>query len=99
VRAARKWTEAEEKRLFELRAEGKYWREIGAILGRHPNGCESKHKYALMKAGFYRDPPAEKAPPHVLREREQRVLAPARDLTGALMGDPPAGFSALDGRR
>jgi hypothetical protein len=36
-------------------------------------------------------------PQSVLHEREQALLAP-RSLTAALLGDPPAGRSALDKR-
>jgi hypothetical protein len=34
-------------------------------------------------------------PPELLAEREMRLMAP-QTLTGALCGDPPPGFSALD---
>lgn len=34
--------------------------------------------------------------PRQLAERAARRAAPARDLTAALMGDPPVGFSALE---
>jgi hypothetical protein len=37
-------------------------------------------------------------PPEVLDERERRAAALPRDLTGALQGDPPRGFSELDRR-
>jgi len=37
-------------------------------------------------------------PDEVIEERARRQIAP-RDLTGVLMGDPPKGFSALEGRR
>jgi hypothetical protein len=36
--------------------------------------------------------------PEQLARRDVRSAAPARDLTGALMGDPPLGYSALDRR-
>lgn len=39
-------------------------------------------------------------PLHLLAARDARSEAyDARDLTGAIMGDPPKGFSALDRRR
>lgn len=34
----------------------------------------------------------------ILAERDRRASAPARNLTGAICGDPPVGFSALDRR-
>ena len=32
----------------------------------------------------------------MLRERDKRNAAAARDLTGSVFGDPPKGYSALD---
>lgn len=32
----------------------------------------------------------------MLRERDKRNAAAARDLTGLIFGDPPKGYSALD---
>lgn len=37
-------------------------------------------------------------PREVIIDREARINAVPRDLTGLLLGDPPAGFSALDRR-
>lgn len=34
----------------------------------------------------------------ILAERDRRISAPARNLVGAICGDPPVGFSALDRR-
>jgi hypothetical protein len=42
--------------------------------------------------------PAVKAPVDVNAERDRRLAAPPRDLTGLMFGDPPLGFSALDRR-
>ena len=37
------------------------------------------------------------APPSdILRARDAYVMAPKRNLSGALLGDPPIGYSALD---
>jgi hypothetical protein len=33
-----------------------------------------------------------------LKERDERYLAPARNIAGLLFGDPPVGFSALERR-
>jgi hypothetical protein len=44
------------------------------------------------------EPPASRVPQSVLFERERAMLAP-RSLTATLLGDPPAGRSALDKRR
>lgn len=37
-------------------------------------------------------------PTELLMEREYRLSLPCRDLTAALFGDPPPGYSALDRR-
>jgi hypothetical protein len=39
---------------------------------------------------------ASRVPENVLANREARVAAGPRDLTGAFFGDPPRGFSALE---
>lgn len=44
-------------------------------------------------------PSAIVVPQDVLIDRKKRQEAPTRDLVGSLMGDPPKGFSALEGRR
>jgi hypothetical protein len=40
---------------------------------------------------------ASRVPVDVLVNREERFAAGPRDLTGAFFGDPPRGFSALEG--
>ena len=37
--------------------------------------------------------------PEMIADRDRREAMPHRDLTGALLGDPPVGLSALEGRR
>jgi hypothetical protein len=45
-----------------------------------------------------RPPGSVRVDPMLLQEREQRCALRPRDLTAALMGDPPVGYSALERR-
>lgn len=96
------WPEAEVARLFALRqVEGRDWGEIALALGRTESGVKSRFKYEIhsraVKARsvpFVREP----IPASVLAEHGRRLAAPFRDLAGAVFGDPPFGYSALDSR-
>ena len=83
---------------------GKTYAEIAEALGRGVKGVKSRvakfgHKahgkpFSGRARGAYyqhKPPPAE-----ALQLRAARRAAPYRDLTAALMGDPPKGYSALD---
>jgi hypothetical protein len=41
----------------------------------------------------------QEAPDCILAERQRRLMTPPRDLTAALLGDPPPGYSALEAKR
>ena len=43
VKPNRRWDEAEEARLIQLKQMGYKWREIGEELKRHPKACQSKY--------------------------------------------------------
>lgn len=96
------WPEPEVERLFHLRLVlGWSWAEIAGELGRTESGVKSKLKYEQASRAikspsvpFVREP----VPCEVLAEQARRVCAGARDLAGAVFGDPPRGFSALDRR-
>ncbi len=53
----------------------------------------------IMPRAFL-DKPGERAVPaeHQIEERNARIAAPFRGFTGAFMGDPRVGYSALDRR-
>lgn len=96
------WTETEVARLMHLRTVlGRGWPEIAIELRRTESGVKSKFKYELHQrevrapsVPFIREP----VPAEVLIEQAKRLTASARDLAGAIFGDPPRGFSALDRR-
>lgn len=96
------WPDAEVERLFRLRLiEGWDWDAIARELGRTPSGVKSKFKYQQHNQATRAPsvPGRESVPEGVLKEQARRVVACARDLAGAVFGDPPVGFSALDKRR
>ncbi len=96
------WPDAEVGRLMHLRLVlGWGWAEIAVELGRTESGVKSKFKYESHERSvrapsvpFVREP----VPESVLVEQARRLTASARDLAGAVFGDPPRGFSALDRR-
>ena len=96
------WPDAEVARLMHLRfVLGWGWGQIAVELGRTESSVKSRFKYEQhsrdVKAPsvpFVREP----IPDGVLREQARRLTATARDLAGAVFGDPPRGFSALDRR-
>ncbi len=82
---------------------GKTYAEIAEALGRGVKGVKSRVAKFGHKAhgqpfnGWARGEYPHKPPPtEVLQARDVRRTAPYRDLTAALMGDPPKGYSALD---
>lgn len=96
-----KWTPESLALLKQRMAEGVPVREIARELGRERTIVRGKIWY-LQNPGS--QPGAGTVFPVVVPEsrwadRDRRLAAPPRDLTGALMGDPPLGHSALDRRR
>jgi hypothetical protein len=96
------WTADEVERLFQLRTQlGWDWAAIAVELGRTESGVKSKFKAVVhQRACTTPSLPGEREPipEHVLAEQAKRLVARARDLAGAVFGDPPVGFSALDRR-
>lgn len=96
------WSAVEIARLFHLRLElGWDWPRVARALGRTESGVKSKLKYELFRRSVQR--PAvpferEPVPESVLAEQAKRIVAPFRDLAGAVFGDPPVGCSMLDRR-
>lgn len=82
---------------------GKTYAEIAEALGRGVKGVKSRvAKFGHKAHGqpfsgrahgeYYHKPP----PTEVLQARDAKRTASYRNLTAALMGDPPKGYSALD---
>jgi len=97
------WSTEEISKLMHLRAQlGWDWCAIAVELGRTESGVKSKYKYVLHERSCAKAPSLpggrEPIPETVLVEQARRLAAAARDLAGAVFGDPPRGFSALDRR-
>lgn len=94
-----RWTEAEVRRLVEMKNRGMSWREIGKALNRNYHSVSSKwvdmHSHG---SGNSRQVLSVHVPECVIAEREKRLNAP-RTINALILGDPPIGFSALEGRR
>lgn len=104
-----KWTQEQIEEAVRLRAEGLTIGQIAERIGREWNTVN----YIVKKHGprdrAYEKSPAPRRgrdsyvlpmciPPEVLAARDVRLAAACRDNTAALCGDPPVGYSALDGR-
>lgn len=61
--------------------------------GRHRNGGPPEAEAVAAEPHIASVPRVSAT---ALAERDRRLSAGARDLTAALMGDPPKGYSALD---
>lgn len=95
------WSDGQKADLYRLRViEGRDWSEIARHFGRSEAAVKSKFKYEQHENKIQRaaEPMREPVPDSVLAERTRRLTAAARDLAGALLGDPPRGYSALDRR-
>ena len=58
----------------------------------------TKEEQKSAREFFERVEPHHRPTENELREREERLSAPARNIAGLLFGDPPVGFSALERR-
>ncbi|MFY9834896.1 MAG: hypothetical protein WAK55_00225 [Xanthobacteraceae bacterium] len=93
----RPWTENELERAREMRAAGHFDGEIDKVLGRRAGS--TKRRLEIEGYGSGRDVRANPVPDGLLAERE--ALATARNrrtLTEDFFGDPPPGYSALQGK-
>lgn len=100
----KKWTKDESNLAARLRSEGIDDAEIGRRLDRtamsvhrhlytreHPEQSIVSMRDLDLSCAVISRPT-----PEMLEDRFRRQLMPTRDLTGALMGDPPVGLSALE---
>ncbi len=103
----RKWTDEEHQRALDMRAKGMSDTEIGSVLGRsrvavnnrlsgnRPYWNDRKQRPSWFKKRLKVN---IDVPPEVLADRDHRSYLVPRDLTAAVMGDPPIGYSALERR-
>lgn len=99
-----KWTAEEWAQAQKLRASGSTYPMIAKELGRSPESV--MFRFARMRDGqgtkLHLDAQIDvvaRPTPEMFERRNYRLLAESkRDLTAALFGDPPPGFSALEQR-
>jgi hypothetical protein len=93
----RLWTEREVKRANDMRAAGYSYPTIDKALGRRPGATQQRLEIAGN--GSKDHVKSFRVPGALLAERD--ALAAAREqqvLTHYFCGDPPPGYSALDGK-
>jgi hypothetical protein len=101
------WTAQETELAQSLIAQGASDEMFRSLMGRTKKCAESRlrrvndHSFGMIKAisNHYAGEGNIKVPPEVIEDRNRRLMARMQmDLTGALMNDPPKGFSALERR-
>ena len=89
----RPWTETETSRARDMFAAGRFYGEIDRALGRRAGSTKRRLE------GLGRMVRSSRVPDTLAAERD--ALASAREqraLTGYFCGDPPPGYSALNGK-
>jgi hypothetical protein len=89
----RPWTENETRRARDMFAAGRFYGEIDRELGRRAGSTKRRLE------GLGRTVRSSRVPYTLAAERD--ALASAREqraLTGYFCGDPPPGYSALNGK-
>lgn len=95
------WTEEECARAVAMRNQGMSIGKIADRLGRSFGSAQSQLMYRHedgTRVATHNPGPAPSIPESVLADRDRRMAMYPRDLTAALMGDPPVGYSALERR-
>jgi hypothetical protein len=91
----RPWTEDELKRARDMRAAGHFYAEIDKVLRRRTGSTER----LLERNGLGYNVKSSHIPDNLLTERDALTAARnRRALTENFCGDPPPGYSALDGK-
>ena len=94
----RVWTEDELKRARKMRAAGHSYPEIDKALGRWTGATQQRLDIAGYGSG-HRGVTSHRIPDGLLAERDALIAARSqRALTQDFFGDPPPGYSALDGK-
>jgi hypothetical protein len=93
----RSWTEGEIKRANDMRAAGCSYPTIDKALGRRPGATQQRLEIAGN--GSKDQVKSLRVPDDLLAERDALAIArEQRALTGYFCGDPPPGYSALNGK-
>jgi hypothetical protein len=93
------WSMKEFQQALRMKRQGATCADIALVLGRSAVAVEAKLNYcgkARVNASIAR---LNEGPASAIEEQVKRNAAHHRDLTGAICGDPPIGYSALDRKR
>lgn len=107
----RSWSSDDESQLCFLSRKGITNEDLAARFGRTIYGIKSRLRLLRMSPAerasrehqkvahrLHEQPDRPVIPQCVIDDRDHRSMLPPRDLTAALLGDPPVGYSALERR-
>jgi hypothetical protein len=93
------WSMKELQQALRMKRRGATCADIGVALGRSTAAVEAKLKYCGTTRVKISITHLIEGPTSGVEEQIKRNAAHHRDLTGAICGDPPVGYSALDRKR
>lgn len=94
------WTMEETEIAREMFKRNAHRREFWDVFGRTKDNCKQRLKrLAEKEMRVSIRSVSVSVPERVWEDRNRRLIAQARDLTGSIFKDPPAGYSALDKQR
>lgn len=96
-RTPKPWTAQEVELAEQLIAAGADEATCPNLLGRTKQACRDRMRRVSSAVGHEVSVKLN-IPPEVWDERNRRLMAAPRDLTGAMFNDPPIGFSMLEKR-
>jgi hypothetical protein len=88
------WSMKEFQQALRMKRRGATCADIGAALGRSAAAVEAKFKYCGKTPVTIPITRSPEEPTSAIEEQIKRNAAHHRDLTGAICGDPPAGYLA-----
>jgi hypothetical protein len=88
------WSMKEFQQALRMKRRGANCADIGAVLGRSAAAVEAKFKYCGKTPVTIPITRSPEEPMSAIEEQIKRNAAHHRDLTGAICGDPPAGYLA-----
>jgi hypothetical protein len=93
------WSMKEFQHALRMKRQGATCADIALALGRSAVAVEAKLKYCGKARVNVSIAYLIERPTSAVEEQVKRNAAHHRDLTGAICGDPPVGYSALDRKR
>jgi hypothetical protein len=93
------WSIKELQQAVRMKRQGATCADIAVALGRSAAAVEAKFKYWGKRRVNVPIAHLIERPTSTIEEQIKRNAARHRDLTGAICGDPPIGYSALDRTR